>query len=124
MSEEVKGNEAINTKMAELIELIKDDSGESKPAMLCLVGDDKGVHIAMFGTGEDVSMMTASAMMSNPDVSSVINAAGIMSSMKKEMDETGATLQDMEKKYQKEVAPVAEEVVDDKEEEVETKTKA
>jgi len=98
--EEVEAKKSENTKITdkitELSKLVNDEAGGSG-VMLCLVMGEKGIHMAMTGTGEDISVLVASAMTGSDQVGAVLAQGGMMAAMRKQeqervdsMDENGA----------------------------------
>lgn len=79
-------NPAIPEKMSELLELSKEDaeSTDGKQAMLALVATNHGVHMAMAGEGEDIAIMIATSMSSQPMIAAVVSNAAIMYQMRQQ----------------------------------------
>lgn len=92
-------NPVITDKMSELMEVATKASSEGKPTMICLVQGDRGIHMSMSGDGQEVAIMVATAIVSEPRVGSVITNGAMMAQMrindvanKAKLDEDGNEL--------------------------------
>ena len=94
-SEKSEAANLVQAKMQELIDLIDNKGSEVQTNMICLIGNSDGVHIAMTGKGEDIAILVASSIVSNEDVSGVINHGGMMASLKVQADKEGIELSDL-----------------------------
>lgn len=74
-------NTAISDKLQELMDVVKAESDDDHGVMMCLIMDKNGTHMAMSGGGENLSVMLATAIVSNTDVKEVIFHGATMASM-------------------------------------------
>lgn len=76
-------NPDITEKMAELVSVAKShsDDGES-PVLISLVLGKKGIHMSMSGEGQDIAVMIATAIISEPRVGAVLSNGAMMAQIR------------------------------------------
>jgi hypothetical protein len=80
--EEAPENPAITEKMAELMAVAKEVPPDETPTMICLVLGEKGIHMSMSGEGQEVAIMVATAICSEPRVGAVLTNGAMMAQMR------------------------------------------
>lgn len=79
---EAPDNPQITEKMAELMATAKECAGGESPTMISLVLGEKGIHMSMSGEGQDIAVMVATAICSEPKIAAVLMNGAMMAQMR------------------------------------------
>ena len=82
--EEVEVNPKIGELLEELSKEAQSEATDDRPAMISLVSGSKGIHMSMLGEGQDVAILLATAMSSQPMIEAVVANAYMMAQMRKQ----------------------------------------